>query len=96
MEIAAGPHRFDNIDWDAQRDVLYMSKGEPRALPGDGLTSSPEGHHLGYDENKALVRVTLIGPRELLEREGRVLLRDEQGNPIGEADVAALMLGASA
>lgn len=83
MIVTIGPHAFDDVFYDLDGDVLYLSKGAPRVLPGDALTASPEGHHLGYDDHE-LVRITLVSPRRLLDRDGRLFVSDDDGQPLGD------------
>lgn len=90
MTVRIGPHEFDYVDWDEESDVLYLAKGKPQAVPG--LHASPEGHHLRMEANGELQAVTLVGPRGIFEQEGRVLVSLPDGTPLGEADVANLVL----
>jgi len=65
MSVKLGDWFFDNSEYDAERDVLYLSIGEPR--PGEG-EETPEGHILRYDQTGEFCGVTLMGVRELLDR----------------------------
>jgi len=91
--VRIGEHEFDYIDWDYESDVLYLAKGGPRAVPG--LHASPEGHHLRIDENGELQGVTLVAPRDILQHKGHVLVSMPDGTPIGNAEVAQLVLSAA-
>ncbi len=84
--VTIGPHVFDHVDWDESSDVLYLSKGGPRVVPG--LYASPEGHHLRIDESGDLQGVTLVGPRGILEDQGAVLVSMPDGTRIGHAEIA--------
>jgi len=88
--VHIGPHSFDYVDWDHESDVLYLAKGKPRVLPG--LHASLEGHHLRLDAEGELQGVTLVGPRGIIEREGRVPVTLIDGTLVGEAQVADLVL----
>lgn len=49
MTITIGTITFDQVDYDADGDVLYLSVGAPRE-PADSY-GTPEGHNVRYDEN---------------------------------------------
>lgn len=88
-----GEHEFDYVDWDHESDVLYLAKGAPQRVPS--LHASPEGHHLRIDERGDLQGVTLVGPRDILRRGGHVEVSMPDGTPIGDAEVAQLVLSAA-
>lgn len=67
--IVIGEWIFDSVNYDADRDVLYLSIGEPRSGSGE---ETPEGHILRYDEQDAFCGVTLVGVQGLLEGHGEV------------------------
>jgi len=89
VPVLIGPHHFDDVAWDPERDVLSLWKGPPRV--GDAhwdYAGSPEGHALAFDERGELVHVELVSPRFLLDRDGRVpVSHPDTGEPIGDADV---------
>lgn len=64
MSVQIGAWEFDHADYDADADVLYLTKGEPREGHGE---ETPEGHFLRYDEQGEFCGVTLIDARELAE-----------------------------
>lgn len=70
MTIRIGDWTFDHVDYDREADVLYLSIGEPRPAVGE---ETPEGHVLRYgEETGELCGLTLIGPRHILEAEGKL------------------------
>jgi uncharacterized protein YuzE len=69
--LAIGEWIFDNVDYDVERDVLYLSIGEPRPGYGD---ETPEGHILRYDEEGAFCGVTLIDVQKTLEEKSEVVV----------------------
>jgi uncharacterized protein YuzE len=75
MSIQIGPYTFDRVRYDHDADVLYLSQGDPaRAVDFD---ETPDGHAVSYDEHGALVGLTLIDVRGLLdEAQGAELLLD--------------------
>src|SRR5215217_4507359 len=64
-KLKVGDWYFDSAEYDAERDVLYLSMGAPR--PGYG-EETPEGHILRFDEEGEFCGVTLIGVREKLDK----------------------------
>jgi uncharacterized protein YuzE len=69
--LAIGDWIFDSVEYDADRDVLYLSIGEPQAGHGD---ETPEGHILRFNEDEAFCGVTLIDVRKILEEDGQVVV----------------------
>jgi len=67
--VVIGEWIFDHVSYDVDRDVLYLSIGEPR--PGYGEETT-EGHILRYDEQDEFCGVTLISVREILDERGEV------------------------
>lgn len=66
MSIQIGPYTFDRVRYDTEADVLYLAAGDPgRAVDFD---ETPEGHAVSYDADGALVGLTLIDVRRLLEQ----------------------------
>lgn len=68
--IHLGPYTFDDVVYDAEGDVLYMSIGKPR----DAFDSppTPEGHIVRYDEDYDLIGVTIVSAKWWLEKEGKI------------------------
>jgi len=70
MIVRLGEHEFDDVCFDAERDVLYMHKGKPVVA---GMTlPSPEGHAVRFDDAGEIIGITVINARWLAERYGRV------------------------
>jgi uncharacterized protein YuzE len=70
MTITIGTIKFDNVDYDADGDVLYLSVGAPRE-PADSY-GTVEGHNVRYDEAGSVIGLTLVNAKWLLERDGEV------------------------
>lgn len=68
-KIRIGAWEFDDVDYDADADVLYLSIGPPR--PGVGR-ESPEGHILRFDEDGKFFGVTLINARQIQTDAGEI------------------------
>ena len=70
--ICLGEHRFDDVSYDAEGDVLYMSKGKP--APATKTVASPEGHAIRLDEAGEIIGITVVGARWLAEQDGRIVI----------------------
>lgn len=60
--LEVGPWKFDNVEYDAESDVLYASIGEPEAGYGE---ETPEGHILRFNDAGEFRGVTLVGLKSL-------------------------------
>lgn len=70
VSITIGLVTFDHADYDAQSDVLYLHVGEPQPAEGE---ETPEGHVVRYAPGTSrIVGLTVIGARQILERDGRL------------------------
>lgn len=68
MSITIGAWEFNNVDYDAEADVLYLSIGEPRPALGE---ETPEGHILLFDiETGEFCGVTLVSIGHLMDLHG--------------------------
>lgn len=72
MTIRLGEHLFDDLFYDAEGDVLYMSKGKP--APAAKTVASPEGHAVRLDETGEIIGITVVGARWLAEHDGRIVI----------------------
>lgn len=68
MRIAIDGLVFDDSDYDADGDVLYLSRG-PSRTAADG-EETPEGHVVRYNADGDVIGVTIISAKSLLERDG--------------------------
>jgi uncharacterized protein YuzE len=59
---------FDHVRYDAQRDVLYLSVGEPREAADS--VETPEGHLIRYDERGEIIGLTFVNAKWLTDRDG--------------------------
>jgi hypothetical protein len=72
VNIRIGPILFDHADFDPEHDVLYLHVGKPQDGEGE---ETPEGHVIRYaPSSNRIVGLTLLGPRKILEREGRIVV----------------------
>jgi uncharacterized protein YuzE len=72
MNVKIAGIEFDNVAYYREGDVLYLWAGEPRKPAFDD--ASPEGHYLQFGEDGALIAVTIVNARAILEREGKVTI----------------------
>jgi uncharacterized protein YuzE len=87
MTVRIGEHEFDDVRYDANGDVLYLSAGTPAdADAGDG---TPEGHFVRFGEGGRVVGVTLVNARWLIDRDGKLTVT-LPGEGITELDADAL------
>jgi uncharacterized protein YuzE len=70
MTITIGSTTFDNVFYDAEVDVLYLHNGDPSAA--SDFDESPEGHALRFDREGKLVGVTIVGAKQLIEKDGEI------------------------
>ncbi len=72
VNIRIGPLEFDHADHDADGDVLYLHIGLPQ--PGEG-EETPEGHVLRFAQGtQRIVGLTVINARQVLDRDGRLIV----------------------
>jgi uncharacterized protein YuzE len=70
MNITIGSHTFSVVSYDAAGDVLYLHTHLP-----DGAVDfdeTPEGHALRFAADGQVVGLTIVRPRALLERHGKL------------------------
>jgi uncharacterized protein YuzE len=89
MTITIGTLSFDSVEYDADADVLYLSVGEPR-MPAESF-GTPEGHNVRYDETGAVIGITIVNAKWLLERDGELRLTIPSRVPA--ADLAPALVG---
>ena len=70
MSVQVAGIVFDNVTYDREADVLYLSRGPKRAAVD--FDASPEGHYLRYDSDGSLFGITIVNARYILEREGTI------------------------
>jgi uncharacterized protein YuzE len=72
VNITIGRLRFDHAVYDADNDVLYLHVGEPQEGEGE---ETPEGHIVRYSpETSRVIGLTVMGPRHILARDGRLVV----------------------
>ena len=70
MSLTIGSHTFDVVSYDDDGDVLYLHTRLP-----DGAVDfdeTPEGHALRFGADGEVVGLTIVRPRALLARHGKL------------------------
>ena len=89
MPVRIGHLLFDQADYDADGDVLYLHVGAPSASEGE---ETPEGHVLHYRPGTPeVVGLTLLGPRSLIDRDGGVTVTVPRAVEVSADDLAPVL-----
>jgi uncharacterized protein YuzE len=73
MSITIAATTFERHHYDQRGDVLYLSVADYEGPPAKAF-STPEGHNIEYDQSGAVIGMTLVNVRFLLERDGTLTL----------------------
>jgi uncharacterized protein YuzE len=87
MSVTIGGIVFDDHEYDSRGDV-YLSVGKPRHATR--TLETPDGHAVHYDDDRAVIGLTLRNVRSTLEREGRLTLTCPQTSVSADRLDAAL------
>jgi hypothetical protein len=88
VNIRIGPLTFDHADY----DVLYLHVGQPQ--PGEG-EETPEGHVLRFaPDTQEIVGLTIINARQVLTRDGRLIVTVPETVEASAADLAPALQAA--
>lgn len=68
--VRLGHHEFDDVSYDADVDVLYLSRGKPVAAKE--TLPSPEGHAIRLNDSGEIIGITIVNAKWLAERDGRI------------------------
>ena len=72
MSVKIAGIEFDRVDYDSAADVLYLHVGEPgSAVDWD---ESEEGHALRYGADGALVGISIVNARRILDADGAIAI----------------------
>lgn len=80
---------FDRANYDAEGDVLYLSRGEETSASDAALT--PEGHGIRYGADGRVIGVTIINARFILDREGHITITLPHEVQVDEQALAAAL-----
>ena len=72
MTVTIGNLTFDHASYDKKGDVLYLHVGKPREAADSDQT--PEGHVVRLDEGGAVIGLTIVNARWLIDREGAITI----------------------
>ena len=72
MTVTIGDITFDDAIYDERGDVLYLHVGK-RQSAADSV-GTPEGHAVRYGPDGAVIGVTIVNARWLLDRDGKVTI----------------------
>jgi len=89
MTLTIAGTTFDNVSYDADADVLYLHVGEPSTAVE--FDATPEGHALRYDAAGALVGLTIVGVRQLLDQDGTVRVTIPAPVDLERSELAAVL-----
>lgn len=64
--LTVGETTFDNLSYDREADVLYLSVGASQ--PANQTFGTPEGHAVRLDRDHRIIGITLVSARALLAR----------------------------
>ncbi len=84
MTVSFGDVIFDEVDFDRDADVLYLSVGGIEAAHYD---ESPEGHALQFDADGKLCGITVIGVSHHVGEDGRVAVTVPKLEELGLDDL---------
>lgn len=72
MSVKIAGIEFHRVVYDREADVLYLHVGDPgSAVDWD---ESEEGHALRYGPDGAIVGITIVNARRILEEDGEVVI----------------------
>lgn len=72
MKVTIDGTTFDQHEYDARGDVLYLSVGPTQTA--SKTIATPEGHAIDYDASGAVIGMVLVNVRFLLARDGMLTI----------------------
>lgn len=84
MNVRLGPYNFDHVSYGEDRDVRYLSIGEPREAADSDET--PEGHIVRYDAQEQIIGLTLVNAKWPLDRDGTLSITFPERAAVANAD----------
>jgi uncharacterized protein YuzE len=89
MKVKIDDLVFERANYDADGDVLYLTRGESNMAADAVLT--PEGHGVRYGPNGEVIGVALINARWLLERDGHLTITVPHSVRVEAGELAAAL-----
>jgi len=89
MTVLIGSHEFDRVSYDARGDVLYL--GRSGARPCAVTDATPEGHAVQLDADGAVIGLTVVNARWLVERDGKLVITIPRRIEAPASDLVAVL-----
>jgi uncharacterized protein YuzE len=89
MKVKIDDLVFERVNYDADGDVLYLTRGETNMAADAVLT--PEGHGVRYGPGGEVIGVTIINARWLLERDGHLTITVPHSVRVEARELAAAL-----
>lgn len=71
MSVTVAGIEFENHEYDAHADVLYLDVAGYDGTSADAY-ATPEGHGVEYDADGRVIALTLVNVKRLLDRDGEL------------------------
>lgn len=92
MSITIAGTTFNDVEYDATGDVLYLNVNHPgEAVDYD---DTPEGHNVGWNADGEIVAIALLHPRWELETHGKIELTIPQHVSVDAAAIDQALIAA--
>ena len=72
MSVKIAGIEFDNVDYDAEEDILYVHVGDPASAVA--WDESPEGDGLRFGIDGSLVGITILNARGRVDADGEIAI----------------------
>ena len=89
MTVTIDGFVFERANYNADGDVLYLTRGESNMTADAVLT--PEGHGVRYGPDGEVIGVTIINARWLLERDGHLTITVPHSVRVEAGELAAAL-----
>ena len=86
-----GNHEFDRERYDADGDVLYLSRGLEQSA--DSTFATPEGHAVRLDAAGEVIGLTIVNAKWLLDRDGKLIVTIPERVESPRAEVEPALVG---
>jgi uncharacterized protein YuzE len=80
---------FESSNYDADGDVLYLSRGESNVAADALLTS--EGHGVRFDSDGEVIGITVINARRVIEHDGYLTITLPHAVRVDAGELAAAL-----
>ncbi|MEA2231577.1 MAG: hypothetical protein QOD83_1393 [Solirubrobacteraceae bacterium] len=90
MSVRIRAWKLDDVAYNRDADVLYLSIGPPR--PGTG-EETPESHIVRYDDAGELIGITIVGARLLVDAGEPLYVTVSQRSKVSMQELAPALGG---